>query len=168
MHIDSSPSVAPLMMMSSEPPPRSVSVNSLTRTPTSSTIPYQKTNRSTSTGIRFHEGHDSLAAFAPEVGFDSVSSDVEMEEAPTVSSETVSTCDSNIIFEDLPVEIHEAIVDHLFGERTSTSTAATAAKLGARSWAKALRHPRRKDLSNLALISPLWRLLVQERIYRHS
>ena len=92
--------------------------------------------------------------------------DVEMEGASTVaSSEAVSMCcDSNIHFEDLPVEIHEAILDHLFGERISLVTAG----LGMSSWAKALRHPRRKDLSNLALILPIWRSLVQERIYRHS
>jgi hypothetical protein len=70
-------------------------------------------------------------------------------------------------FENLPIEIHEAILDHIFGERASTVTANSPSKPSARSWSKALRHPRRKALSNLALISPIWRPLVQDRIYRH-
>ncbi|KAF5015477.1 hypothetical protein F66182_13180, partial [Fusarium sp. NRRL 66182] len=74
---------------------------------------------------------------------------------------------SEIQFDDLPFEIHEAILDHLFGERTSGSGTIVPGRPDAQSWIRALRHPRRKALSNLALISPIWRDLVQERIYRH-
>jgi hypothetical protein len=73
-----------------------------------------------------------------------------------------------IQFKDLPIEIHEAIIDHLFGERMSGSNSLTQGRPDARSWIRSLRHPRRKALSNLALITPVWRDLVQERIYRHS
>lgn len=68
----------------------------------------------------------------------------------------------------LPVEIHEAILDHLFGVRASTSSCAAKGSQATRGWSNVLRHPRRKQLSNLGLVSPLWRRLVQERLYRHS
>ncbi|PGG96984.1 hypothetical protein AJ80_09757 [Polytolypa hystricis UAMH7299] len=70
-------------------------------------------------------------------------------------------------FENLPVEIHEAVLDHLFGVRASTLSSISPPKSNSSSWNKALRHPRRKALSDLALVSPAWRRLVQERIYRH-
>lgn len=48
---------------------------------------------------------------------------------------------SDLRFENLPIEIHEAILDHLFGERASTHTSASSGKPSAQSWVKALRHP---------------------------
>jgi hypothetical protein len=74
---------------------------------------------------------------------------------------------SGVRFHDLPAEVHEAILDHLFGERVSALTMGAPGK-SARNWSRCLRHPRRKVLSDLALISPVWRVLVQDRIYRHS
>ncbi|KAI1980139.1 hypothetical protein LOZ55_001541 [Ophidiomyces ophidiicola] len=70
-------------------------------------------------------------------------------------------------FEDLPIEIHEAVLDHLFGVRGAALTSVTTTSATASSWSKTLRHPRRKVLSDLALVSRTWRPLVQERIYRH-
>ncbi|KAI0023910.1 hypothetical protein F4780DRAFT_776527 [Xylariomycetidae sp. FL0641] len=69
----------------------------------------------------------------------------------------------------LPAEIHECILDHLFGYRVSTTSPSSLSipSVNARSWSTALRHSRRKELSNLALVSPLWRDLVQQRLYRH-
>ena len=163
----SPPRTSPFLMNSASPPPRPVSVNSLARSLT--TIPYQKTNRSTSTGIHFQSQQQRFqdSPVGEVVSFDGSTDDtedVEMEGAVISSGGTISTSPNGIHFEDLPVEIHEAILDHLLGERTSSSTGG----LRMRSWAKALRHPRRKDLANLALVSQLWRPLVQERIYRHS
>ncbi|KAG8167010.1 hypothetical protein KVR01_002699 [Diaporthe batatas] len=70
--------------------------------------------------------------------------------------------------DDLPAEIHECILDHLFGYRVSASSKSS---LGipsvTRSWGTALRHSRRKELSALALVSSIWRALIQERLYRH-
>lgn len=74
----------------------------------------------------------------------------------------------SIHFVDLPNEIHESILDYLFGARGSTLASITPATSTASSWSKALRHPRRKILSDLALVTRTWRRLVQERIYRHS
>ncbi|KAI5921074.1 hypothetical protein F4810DRAFT_702542 [Camillea tinctor] len=69
----------------------------------------------------------------------------------------------------LPAEIHECILDHLFGYRVSTSSPSSLSipSVNARSWSTALRHSRRKELANLALVSPLWRDMIQQRLYRH-
>lgn len=39
---------------------------------------------------------------------------------------------------------------------------------GARDWSKLMRHPRRRQISDLALVTICFRILVQQRIYRHS
>ncbi|TEA14042.1 hypothetical protein C8034_v003793 [Colletotrichum sidae] len=69
---------------------------------------------------------------------------------------------------DLPAEIHECILDHLFGYRVSTTSKSSVGMHSVtKSWGTALRHSRRKELSELALVSPVWRVLIQERLYRH-
>jgi hypothetical protein len=68
----------------------------------------------------------------------------------------------------LPIEVHEAILDHLFGYRVSaTSRSAMNVSCVTRSWGTALRHSRRKELTELARVSEVWRVLVQQRLYRH-
>ncbi|KAL2133238.1 hypothetical protein VTI74DRAFT_2703 [Chaetomium olivicolor] len=62
----------------------------------------------------------------------------------------------------LPTEIHECILDHLFGFRVSAASKSSVTR-----WGTALRHPRRKELSELSLVSVAWRVLIQERLYRH-
>lgn len=64
--------------------------------------------------------------------------------------------------DDLPAEITECILDHLFGFRVSTQSKSSIMR-----WGTALRHPRRRELSEFALVSPTWRVLIQERLYRH-
>ncbi|KAI9715241.1 MAG: hypothetical protein M1812_006052 [Candelaria pacifica] len=68
---------------------------------------------------------------------------------------------------DLPTEIQESILDYIFGARVSTSSSSAANSPVLRGWSNVLRHPRRKQLSNLALVSMTWRQLIQERLYRH-
>lgn len=63
---------------------------------------------------------------------------------------------------DLPAEIHECILDHLFGFRVSPTSKSSVTR-----WGTAMRHPRRKELSELSLVSRAWSVLVQERLYRH-
>ncbi|KAK2805217.1 hypothetical protein FQN51_000740 [Onygenales sp. PD_10] len=92
-----------------------------------------------------------------------LSFELEMSETETPDS----LPQDRTAFQHLPVEIHEAILDHLFGVRGSTLASISPTRSSATSWSKALRHPRRKALSDLALVSALWRPLVQERIYRH-
>ena len=87
-----------------------------------------------------------------------------IEETPLVSQEPPSerSCPS---IEQLPAEILESIVGHLGGQLGLTG-AKHASRY--RDWTCILRHPRRKEITNLALISFTWRRLVQERIFRHS
>ena len=70
-----------------------------------------------------------------------------------------SSCKS---ISDLPVEIQETIVNYLVGE-----LGAPMSTRSSRNWSNAMRHPRRKTLSDLALVSNTWRPLIQERLYRH-
>lgn len=136
------------------PPPRPVSVNSLA--PSSSAVP-PKTSRSTSAEIPLHDGSTTLVARdSPK--------DTVMEDAPSPDQPSE---DARTRFVDLPIEIHEVILDYLFGERTSPVGAKTPGTPTV-SWSKAMRHPRRKVLSNLSLILRVWRPLVQDRLYRHS
>jgi hypothetical protein len=69
---------------------------------------------------------------------------------------------ANTGLNDLPTEIHECILDHLFGFRVSATSKSSITR-----WGTALRHPRRKELSELSLVSGAWRILIQERLYRH-
>lgn len=64
--------------------------------------------------------------------------------------------------DDMPAEIHECILDHLFGFRVSPTSKSSVTR-----WGTALRHARRKELSELALVSRTWRAMIQERLYRH-
>lgn len=78
---------------------------------------------------------------------------------PTVQSPGTSV---NMSLNDLPTEIHECVLDHLFGFRVSATSKSSITR-----WGTALRHPRRKELSELSLVSGAWRILIQERLYRH-
>jgi hypothetical protein len=66
----------------------------------------------------------------------------------------------------LPVEIHECILDHLFGMRLSASSRIASTDV-LRNWNTKLRHCRRREVSDLALVSKKWRELIQDRLYRH-
>ncbi|KIV94410.1 hypothetical protein PV10_02177 [Exophiala mesophila] len=67
--------------------------------------------------------------------------------------------------DDLPLEVQGRILDHIFGDMHSIYAGSTS--LRGKSVSSLMRHPRRKAVSDLALVSHAWRGLVQERIYRH-
>ena len=167
-----STSSSPFMLSNIPPPPRPVSVNSLAKGPVSSSVSYQKpSGRSTSAEIQIHD--DSAApTSAPALPDCQSPVDTEMNDAHNntinLNQPESRSYLSEACFENLPIEIHEAILDCLFGERAPASATVTHVKSAARSWTRALRHPRRKALSDLSLISQVWRPLVQSRIYRHS
>lgn len=70
--------------------------------------------------------------------------------------------------DDLPPEILGTILDHLLGHLASiSSTRSYSTPQASKSVASVMRHPRRKALSDIALVSRVWRKPVQERIYRH-
>lgn len=65
----------------------------------------------------------------------------------------------------LPLEVQGRIIDHIFGDLHSVST--NSHSLRGNNVSSLMRHPRRKAVSDFALVSADWRHLVQERIYRH-
>ncbi|KAE8449506.1 hypothetical protein EG329_008115 [Mollisiaceae sp. DMI_Dod_QoI] len=88
---------------------------------------------------------------------------------PVIEGEQTASTDTSSL-NSLPIEIHECILDHLFGVRSSAAsrTTSSAGKSKVlRGWGTALRHSRRREVSELALVSTQWRELVQERLYRH-
>ena len=68
----------------------------------------------------------------------------------------------------LPGEIQETILEGLLGSLSSISCSKNDGSHGTKNWSSIMRHPRRRQISDLALISPTWRRLVQQRIYRHG
>jgi hypothetical protein len=68
----------------------------------------------------------------------------------------------------LPLEIQEHIIGYTHGNLGSTFLDASTSGHTARNWSLAMRHPRRKQLSDLSLVSKSWRKLVQQRLYRHG
>ena len=84
----------------------------------------------------------------------------------TSSSESGSEKMPTIGLADLPEELQQSILSILLGNLKSTSSAANAGH-GTRDWRRAMRHPRAKEITNLALVSRTWRKIVQERLYRH-
>ena len=70
--------------------------------------------------------------------------------------------------QDLPEEIQQSILNILIGNLRSTSSSMPQQNQSTRNWSNVMRHPRRRDLSDLALVSRSWRCMVQERLFRHS
>ena len=64
--------------------------------------------------------------------------------------------------QDLPEEIQKRILDYIFGDLRPVNATSTSTGLSHR-----MRHPRRKAVSELALLSQDMRIMVQQRIYRH-
>lgn len=88
-----------------------------------------------------------------------------------LSSHPIESSSTSSALCNLPVEIHECILDHLFGVRLSASATTRTTSAGQsrvlRGWSTALRHSRRRDVWELALVTENWRQLIQERLYRH-
>ena len=109
---------------------------------------------------------DDLRCFSCPV--DAAGDAMEIDAPPSPMSFTASLASPVVNLNDLPAEIHECILDHLFGYRVSTTSKSS---LGmpcvTKSWGTALRHSRRRELSELAMVGPVWRDLVQGRLYRH-
>ena len=89
--------------------------------------------------------------------------DVSMEDAYRQEEEQNHTPKQSL--NDLPLEVQGKILDFIFGDMHSVHAGSTS--LRGKSVASLMRHPRRKAVSDFALVSPQWRELVQERIYRH-
>jgi hypothetical protein len=104
------------------------------------------------------------------IGFSDYDSDSEVYDAASglISDDSTNDFPPATDFKELPTEVHEAILDHLFGYRVSaTSGSSMQVSSVTRSWGTALRHSRRRELTELALVSQTWRVLIQQRLYRH-
>ncbi|KAI9172263.1 hypothetical protein HJFPF1_01760 [Paramyrothecium foliicola] len=104
------------------------------------------------------------------MGLSDYDSDSEICDATSAQVMDDSTTDFRPAtdFKELPIEVHEAILDHLFGYRVSaTSGSSMRVFCVTRSWGTALRHSRRRELTELSLVSQTWRSLIQQRLYRH-
>jgi len=75
------------------------------------------------------------------------------------------SCQPQLCIHDLPLEVQGKVLDYIFGDMHSVHAGSTS--LRGKSVSSLMRHPRRKAVSDLALVSTCWRELVQERIYRH-
>ncbi|KAL9579622.1 MAG: hypothetical protein Q9203_006615 [Teloschistes exilis] len=84
-----------------------------------------------------------------------------------LSQMSLQTPPHSVRLTELPVEVQEGVLDHLAGQLVGITVGSDAAPCGSRNWSTAMRHPRRRQLSDLALVSKTWRALIQERLYRH-
>lgn len=87
------------------------------------------------------------------------------EDTPSIPESLGTGVTAQLSLHDLPLEVHGKILDFIFGDMHSVYAASTS--LRGKSVSSLMRHPRRKAVSDLALVSTTWRDLVQERIYRH-
>lgn len=88
---------------------------------------------------------------------DETSQLAQADSTKTTPDETKSTS-----IQHLPEEILRRILDYILGDLRPVNAASTSTGLSHR-----MRHPRRKDVSELALVCSELRAMVQERIYRH-
>ena len=92
---------------------------------------------------------------------------VETEVIPVTQPVEQSQCPKSHL-ENLPPEILEGIVGHIVGHLGSAASDPSSPHHAIRNWNAVMRHPRRKKLADMAIVSYTWRRLIQERIYRHS
>lgn len=93
------------------------------------------------------------------------------QEATSSSPETakpVTREDPKTSLLSLPYEIHEQILEIIFGPTVSMASPSATSNSSPRSWSKSPPSPRRKILMDLALVCRSWTQIVQGRIYRQS
>jgi len=86
---------------------------------------------------------------------------------PAATASKPSQCPRSRL-DDLPWEILEGVVGHVVGHLGSVTSDPSDSLHSVRNWNAVMRHPRRKKVADLATVSPTWRKLIQERVYRHS
>lgn len=98
------------------------------------------------------------------------SSELALGIAPSHAALSAGAQDASSVthFASAPIEVHEAILDHLFGSCAPVSPRpglwSPNATRGVRT---AHRYSRRREMTQLALVNRTWRILVQQRLYRH-
>jgi hypothetical protein len=92
----------------------------------------------------------------------------DVDDVPLLISDAHPPPTATAAFNKLPSEIHESILDHLFGFRVSASSKSSMALTSVtKSIGTMLRHSRRREVSDLTFVSKRWKDLVQARLYRH-
>lgn len=98
-----------------------------------------------------------------------IESQISEDLVPRLAANTLQQIENQrTSLDDLPPEIQEGIIEYTHGILGSAASDGSCSGHGVRNWSMAMRHPRRKQLSDLALVSKTWRRLVQQRLYRHS
>lgn len=134
----------------------------------SKSFPIVPPARPSSTPFAHPEHRNPHVCCLAESDFDSDAAALSDESLSLPSHESVPGLSRAIQFEELPMEVHEAIVDHLFDFCISpTSSSAMRISTLTNNWGSALRHSRRRELAHLALVNRRWTFLIQQRLYRH-
>lgn len=163
-------------MLNEGPPSISQTVSSVTDLP----IPSQKAARDNQqktsatppvlrrpSRIR-HRPQDDIEVQSLLQGDDTLRQHLEDANVAYLEKLSLLTQPHSVRLTGLPVEVQEGVIDHLAGHLIGITPASAVTPSGSRNWSTAMRHPRRKQLSDLALVSKTWRALIQERLYRHS
>ena len=90
------------------------------------------------------------------------------DSTPRLATRTLNQTGGCKTLNDLPTEIQECILDYTHGTLGSAACDGAGSGGVVRNWSRMMRHPRRKQLSDLSLVSSVWRRLIQQRMYRHS
>ncbi|KAM0498981.1 hypothetical protein D7B24_007147 [Verticillium nonalfalfae] len=123
--------------------------------PSSTPFPHSEPRHA---NYHYLSGDEDMLDFEHDAGFTTTPYSEHFETVPEMKLSLL----------DLPSEVHEMILDHLFGYRVSTkSKSSVDMQSVTKSWNTALRHSRRRELSELALINHTWRILIQQRLFRH-
>ena len=80
----------------------------------------------------------------------------------------LTSTSSSTSMQDLPSEVQATVLDYIFGDLRSARNGPGVSQQALKNVSSLMRHPRRKAVSHLALVSKIWRGIVQGRIYRHS
>lgn len=115
-----------------------------------------------------HRPQDDIEVQSLLQGVDVMRQDLEDTNAEYLARLSLQKQPHSVHLAELPVEVQDCVIDHLAGHLVGTAPSSVTAPRGFRNWSTAMRHPRRKQLSDLALLSKTWRELIQERLYRHS
>lgn len=115
-----------------------------------------------------HRPQDDIEVQSLLQGDDTMREDLGDVNSGYLARLSLETQAHSIHLAELPVEVQQGVIDHLAGYMQGTTPNSVTAPCRTRNWSTAMRHPRRKQLSDLALVSKTWRGLIQERLYRHS
>ncbi|KAL8804297.1 MAG: hypothetical protein Q9182_002662 [Xanthomendoza sp. 2 TL-2023] len=163
-------------MLSKDPPSISHTVSSVTDLPIlsqkSARDSQQKTSSKTLPLLRRpsrikHRPQDDIEVQSLLQGDDTLRQDLEAANVAYLEKLALHIQPHSVRLTGLPVEVQEGIIDHLAGHIVGIFPSSAGIPHGSRNWSTAMRHPRRKQLSDMALVSKTWRGLIQERLYRH-